>query len=155
MGYYVTGEGYISVPADKLTDAYNALVELNKHDELKTGGRFGAGVSEGKPANSTSVAENPNRWFSWMDWNYDEVCSTAEEILQQVGFETEETPDDGLELFGYDSKSGAESHFVNAIAPFVNEDSTMEWSGEDGERWRWVFENGEMITEHAVITWKR
>lgn len=155
MGYYATGEGSIVIPAEKLTDAYNALVELNKHDELKTGGHFGAGVSEGKPANSTSVAKNPNRWFSWMDWNYDEVCSTAGEILEEVGFQTEETPDDGLELFYYDSKSGAEDHFINAIAPFVNEGSTMEWTGEDGEKWRWVFENGEMITEQAVITWER
>lgn len=155
MGYYVEGRGCINISAEKLDDAYVALVELNKREELKIGGRYGGGIHDEKPADSTSVAASPHRWFSWMEWNYDEVCSTAREIFEQVGFDVEETPDGDLELLYFDNKSGDEEHFVNAVAPFVTEGCVMEWSGEDNAMWRWVFENGEMITEHAVITWER
>lgn len=150
MGYYVSSEGVITVPAENLDAAYQALVDLNKRDDLKRGGSSRA---EKKPA-SSSVANNPNVWFSWMPWNYDAFYSTAQGILEELGFDTEITEDGSLTFFGYDNKTGAEDVFVEALAPYVSEDSEMIWTGEDAEKWRWTFKNGEMIVQEAVITWE-
>lgn len=150
MGYFVTGEGSITIPADKLDDAYKALVELNKRDDLKSGGSSRETM---KPVRSTSVARYPHKWFSWMDWNYDELNDNAKDILKDVGFEIDEDDDGSIVLRYYDNKIGAEEHFVKAIASHVTEDSIMVWTGEDGEKWRWIFRDGELITQEAIFTW--
>jgi len=46
-------------------------------------------------------------------------------------------------------KIGNESSFFKAIAPFVKEGSFIEMVGEDGEKWRWVFENGQCVEKQA------
>lgn len=152
MGYYVTGEGFITIPAENLDAAYDALVELNRRDDLKTGGSWG-GKPVSKPANSTSVSDTPDRWFAWMEWNYDEVITDTKGILEAVGFEISDDEDGSIVLRYYDNKIGAEEHFVKAIAAYVDPDSVMFWTGEDGEKWRWVFEDGEMNIQQALITW--
>lgn len=151
MGYYVTGEGSIVIPAEHLDAAYDALVELNRRDDLKSGG---SSREMTKPADSVSVAEHPHKWFSWMDWNYDEVNTDAKGILEDVGFEVNESDDDGsIELTYYNSKMGAEEHFIKAVAPYVTEDSVMVWTGEEGEKWRWTFPEGTVKHQEAIITW--
>jgi len=39
------------------------------------------------------------------------------------------------------------------IAPYVEDGSYIEMSGEDGAMWRWVFKHGECHEISAVITW--
>lgn len=150
MGYYVTGEGSIIIPADKLDAAYDALVELNRREDLKS---VRHGRTRPKPADSTSVAASPDKWFSWMDWNYDEIFTDAKSILEDVGFEIYDNEGEYIVLRYYDYKIGAEEHFVRAIAPYVEPDSEMVWTGKNGEKWRWIFEDGKMIVQQAIITW--
>ena len=135
MGYYVSSEGVITVPAENLDAAYQSLVDLNKRDDLKRGG---SSRTEKKPA------------------SYDVVYSTTQEILEELGFDTGITEDGSLKLFGfgYDNEIGAGDVFVEALAPYVSEDSEMIWTGEDAEKWRWTFKNGDMIVQKAVITWE-
>ena len=129
MGYYVSSEGVIIVPAENLYAAYQALVDLK---------RGGSSRTEKKPA------------------SYDVVYSTTQEILEELGFDTGITEDGSLKLFGfgYDNEIGAGDVFVEALAPYVSEDSEMIWTGEDAEKWRWTFKDGEMIVQRAVITWE-
>lgn len=152
MGYYATATGSVIVPAENIDAAYDALVQLNTREDLKNGGRWGGTPAE-KPADSASVAASPDKWFSWMDWNYDEVETSALDIIKRLGFEVEELHNGSFELYSYDSKVGSEEHFLKAIAPFVTEGSEMTWTGEDGEMWRWLFTDGEMKVQSAVITW--
>lgn len=157
MGYYVNGNGHITINAENYDAAFNELALLNANDELKTGGRYGGEPAE-KPVDSTSVAKNPDKWFSWMEWNYDEIYTTVKEIFEQVGFEvTEDFDEDGnsvsITLAHYDNKMGAEKHFVKSIAPYVEDGSIMEWRGEDDDMWRWVFEDGTMKNQEAQINW--
>lgn len=152
MGYYAIAAGSVIVPAENIDAAYDVLVELNACEDLKTGGRLGGTPAE-KPADSVSVAASPDRWFSWMDWNYDEVLTSALDIVNQLGFEVEELSDGGFEVYSYDSKVGAEEHFMAALAPFVSEGSEMTWTGEDGAMWRWLFTDGEMKVQSATVTW--
>lgn len=152
MGYYATATGSVIVPAENVDAAYEALVLLNTREDLKSGGSWG-GIPAVKPADSTSVASSPDKWFSWMDWNYDEVETSAQSIIEKLGFEVEKLHNGGFEVYAYDNKVGAEKHFMEALAPFVLAGSEMTWTGEDGEMWRWTFDDGVMKEWEAVITW--
>ena len=76
MGYYVRIEETASnfkIKKENFERGYEIVCDLNRHDYLKHGGSFG-GDPTPKPADSKSCADNPDVWFSWMPWNYDELC---------------------------------------------------------------------------------
>lgn len=151
MGYYVsTMNADFRIPAENLDKAYDALCALNARDELKTGG----GGREVKPAGSESIADDPTRWFSWMPWNYDEVYSSVEEILNALGFETDVELNGDVTIWYYDNKMGAETHFLEALAPYVADGSYIEWLGEDNAMWRQDFSNGEINERGGKIVWE-
>lgn len=132
MGYYVTiTEADFLLPADKLDEALAVWRELNTHDELKRGG-----------------SSSGEKWFSWMN-----MCEfkSAEEILENLGFNFEHPPEEGIRILGYDSKMGQEGLFLEAVAPLVKPGSYIKWRGEDGELWRQDFD-GKIMT-HTAATW--
>ena len=43
---------------------------------------------------------------------------------------------------------------LNAIAPFVEEESYIEMRGEDDVYFRWVFRNGKVEEIYPEIIWK-
>ncbi len=48
----------------------------------------------------------------------------------------------------------AEHHLIlAALARFIRPDSFLEMQGEDGQRWRWVFNGHTCIMEFPRITW--
>lgn len=150
MGYYVHIVGAdVLIPNEHLQAAYEAVCELNNHNELKRGGAY--------PRGEVKEGPNPDNWFPWMDWNYNETCSNLEEVLSQVGYEVFEE-DRGLLIYGYDNKAGAEDIFLNALAPYVRsqhgDDVIPEilWQGEDGERWIHRFINGKMFVVEMILT---
>lgn len=57
-----------------------------------------------------------------------------------------------LEYF-YGEKLGDDFEMFNAIAPVVEEGSYIEMHGEDGETWRWVFENGKCTKKRLRVGW--
>lgn len=154
MGYYVsTLHCDVMIPEHLLDDAYKVMCELNAHHDNKLGGGIGSHRTE----QSNSVSDNPNKWYSWMSWNYDETCNSAQEILEMLGFYTQINGGD-LFLLGYDNKSGQENLFLAALAPYLvsangNDVATISWRDEYGEEWRWAFENGEMVTYVCVRKW--
>jgi hypothetical protein len=138
MGYYVTlTQASFTIPADKLGDAFEALKELNKRDELKSGGSYGE-LPDGTYGHTQS-------WFSWMDPEYDKTLKSAREILEALGFTVEDF-NGGLTITAYDDKIGDEEHFIRALAPFVAEGSHLDWKGEDGTLWRQLVRNGQLVT---------
>lgn len=152
MGYYVTmTESTVCIPADKVDEAYETLCALNADDSRKTGGSSG---SIGKPEDSESVASDPTKWYSWMEWNYDETCEDLVAIFEELRFEVDADYEGNVSVDFFDSKIGAEGLFMNALAPFIPNDQYMIWRGEDGEMWRWVFIDGEMIEQSAKIVWE-
>ena len=68
MGYYVRIEETASnfkIKKENFERGYEIVCDLNRHDYLKHGGKFG-GDPTPKPADSKSCAGNPDVWFSWM-----------------------------------------------------------------------------------------
>lgn len=157
MGYYInTINVDFEIVAEKLDSAYSALCELNSRDELKTGRTFCVNPSKAvsKPESSTSVSNSPNRHFSWMEWNYDEIYDTVEEILSALGFDCYIEDNGSLRLFGYDGKSGDEEHFFEAVAPYVTPGSFVEWQGEEEVFYRWEFDGtSTMKWKYGEIVW--
>ena len=155
MGYFVeTVEIDFVIPAENVKHAYEAMCKLNAHDELKHGGIWG-GKEEYymKPVGSTSLASSARKNFSWMDWNYDETCANAEDIFDQLGFDTEIDENGNLRVLSYDNKSGQEELFLEACAPYVTPGSYIVWEGEDRAMWKNEFDGETMNKEHANIIW--
>lgn len=50
-------------------------------------------------------------------------------------------------------KLGDDFEIFKIIAPFVN-DGYIEMIGEDGSKWRWVFENGECNEIYPSVEWR-
>lgn len=126
MGYYVSiVESTAKIPANNLEKAYKAMCALNTtHDHVKRGGSWSGG-------------KQTKRYFSWMDENYPETCSDANEILNQLGFETEYDDNGDLLIVDYDNKAGQEDLFLKAIDHLAVGEIT--WKGEEGETWTTEF----------------
>lgn len=140
MGYYVNITGSsAAMPKTKEAAAYAALVELNKHDEGKTGGRWGPNGLE-------------ERWFAWMPPNYPEECPTVRAILECLDFDCRED-EEFVYIDYYNSKTGNEDVFIKALAPFLT--GHMAWRGEEGEEWMWEFTPGKPPRYYVgVRTWQ-
>lgn len=44
--------------------------------------------------------------------------------------------------------------FCSTIAPFVVSESYLEFCGEDGERWRYLFRDGSYVEQKPKIIWE-
>ena len=130
MGYYVSiEESTFTIPVENLDAAYKAMCELNftVPNSQKRGGSH--------PGKDKAPEYGPHKccWFSWMDWNYDEKCKNAEEVLQEVGFYTYISENGNLHIDGYDSKTGQEDLFLKAISTLSK--GYIIWKGEEDEVW--------------------
>lgn len=153
MGYYVnTTGGEFVVPAENILAAYAAVCALNDHDELKWGGSYGGGGIDKSAPRPAGMDHHPARWFSWMPADYPNKCGTLCEVFQTLGFDVIEDAQE-LRVVSYDSKTGQEEIFLEAIAPFCTEDSFFEWRGEDGAQWRHTVRAGELLVWESEVVY--
>lgn len=152
MGYYVTAiEGRVVIPKENISKAYDAMCALNDNDNLKRGGQWGGDLSkdDDRPA---GLNYHPARWFAWMDANYPETCPDAVSVLRALGFDDAHITDSGdLSFSDYDSKSGQEELFLEAVSPLCREGSYLVWKGEDDSMWRQDF-GSKMLTRSAEVS---
>lgn len=140
MGYYINFRSSNAViKKDNLDEAYRLMCELNKRDDLKSGGSWSNGGCRQK-------------WFSWMDADYPDKLNTAKEIIDELGFETFLDDEGDLYIENYDSKTGDELHFFRAIGHLV--EGRIEWIGEDSEMWCWDFSSGELKEFDGEVVYK-
>lgn len=82
-------------------------------------------------------------------------AETFEEALEEARFDIDSSSDeyyDGI-WFNGEKYSGNEVDVLNAISPFVEDGSYIEMSGEEGERWRWIFRKDGVEEKYAKIVW--
>jgi len=131
MGYYVSGQGQLRIKNANLPAAYEALMALQD------------APNENKHGGSYSAAET-RYWYSWMPEDL-RTIPTVQDVFRELGFEVEVEGESGDVLIGnYDSKMGQEEVFLAAAAPFIENDE-YEWTGEDGDFWKWRFADGKMF----------
>ena len=89
-------------------------------------------------------------------WVSNEVLLEAEnlkEALEEFGYDVIEDEKE-LKIFDFlNEKEGDELTMFQAIAPVVEEGSYIEMYGEDGDTWRWVFENGKCTEKRPRVEW--
>jgi len=137
MGYYVTIESStFHLPTENQQEAYDRMCKLNFDNSKKSGGSFPG------PKNPPNDQPHDKVWYSWMPWNYHEICKTAKDILIELGFEVSED-ENNIYIESYDNKIGSEDLFLETIADLCH--GEIEWSGEDGQRWKHVFNLGKSM----------
>ena len=140
MGYNaMITEANFTIPAGNLDAACQALKNLNKSDDGKSGG-----YSWEKDAETVKS-------FRGMDSDYDQKLHSAEDILKELGFGLVTTGDGDLMVTDFDQNSGDEQLFLAALAPFVPAGSYINWEGDDGQRWQDYFD-GATHTEKVGVT---
>lgn len=140
MGYFVSiTDAQFLIKKKNLIHAYKAMCALNNIDSLKGGGSWRDG-------------EKTERWFAWMPKDYPDQYKTAQEILENLGFDCQLLTDGDLIITGYDSKVGDEALFIDACSQFVEDGSYMTWQGESGEYFQWQFVDGKMKVLEGTIT---
>lgn len=146
MGYYVElVASNVLIPKYNVDKAYQAVQALQSRNDLKRGGSWGAGGVQ------------IERWFSWMPADLS-TLKTLADVLDALGFSVNESSKGDLYIDNYDSKTGQEDLFFEALAPYITTaaddwEPVMLWRGEDGAEYRWVFRNGRMVTEYRSDVW--
>lgn len=118
-------ECHFMIRHDKQNEALKALKELSKNRRLRWA--------------STDIIQNARH-----------LEEAFEEIRFEACFDDFNNIND-LDFTG--EKLGDETEIFNSIAPFVEDNSYIEMYGEDGDRWRWVFKNGECKWVNPEIKW--
>lgn len=154
MGYYVEiVETEFVLPAKNFEEAYQRMCKLNDNDELKSGGSYGRDLPE------QTTKYNPNKWFSWMPYNYPETCNNVIDIFNALGFEDLEYNENGdLINFHYSNKIGSEGLFLSVLGGLMEDGSYIIWQGEErGHVYKFSYTKDECIQEIAEISynWKR
>jgi hypothetical protein len=147
MGYYINAHGTIEMVRSLDTEATYALKALNYQHELKRGG----GGRSDDPFEA--------KWFSWMPPRYheDPTIDSVEAVLAMLGFDVTMARKAGLNVYTvtYENKTGQEEVFLNTLAGYAQ--ISIDVTGEDGARWRWVnAKAGAPLEYHeGLVTYKR
>lgn len=94
--------------------------------------------------------------WRWVNEKYvTDLCKehNFEEVTEELRYPMYE--EDGLYKIDYFSgeKLGDDYDLFRLIAPYIN-DGCIEMSGEDGERWRWIFKDGKCEEKFPEIVWE-
>lgn len=92
-----------------------------------------------------TIKDSSGRHFSWVDQDF-ATKNTLEEILASWRWQIKVLGDDVIEIEFTGEKLGDDKILFDAIAPYVEKGSFIEMHGEDGARWKWVF-NGKTCEE--------
>ena len=99
------------------------------------------------------------RWFAWMNGTPFDTSwtgpfrTTINAVFADWAYPVEEDDAGNIVAITFEAeKLGDEDRFFDAIAPFVRAGSYIEMLGEDGTRWRWVFDGRTCTEEEAIST---
>lgn len=110
--------------------------------------------AENKKAALAAIKELANhevQWYSWVETKEFVEAETLAKAFDAWRWQVEEEDEDIVYIYFGGEKLGDDEILFKAIAPYVEDGSFIEMSGEDGARWRWIFENGDCIEKDALI----
>ena len=149
MGYYIsTPDTHFSVRTADLPKFFDLVTELMKDETVE---RLGNGCSY---VNKEKTAS----WYSWVDTKRvrDAIeTKDIERVFEGWGYELRFLCDHDcisyyrLVIRNGHAKIGDEDKFFAAIAPVVVDGSYLDCEGEDGEEWRWMWENGKFFSQNV------
>lgn len=95
-----------------------------------------------------TIKDSGGSHFSWVDHDFHKARSLPEALDMWRWRLRVDDDGDGVELYFEGEKLGDDEILLNAIAPFVEAGAEIAMAGEDGARWKWVF-NGKTCVERA------
>ena len=132
MGYCVDlKDCKFTIKKENVTPAYNTLIEYAKQ-KLKS-----------------------NERLYWIYLEDIAQSVTLTEALEYCDFDL--IYDDDGNVYDIDwigENLGDHEEILNVIAPYVNDGSYMHMCGEDGEHWKWVFEDDKCHYKTSKIVWE-
>jgi len=93
--------------------------------------------------------------YSWVSSSEVLKAVTLVEALEAFRWQPTDRNENG-DILGIDfegEKLGEDAVLFKVIAPYVDDGSYIEMQGEDGDQWRWCFDNGTMKEKHATVSW--
>jgi hypothetical protein len=94
-----------------------------------------------------SIHDSSGYHYSWIDTESVLNARTFEEAMSESRWDVETNPLDGDIIgiyFNGEKYGGDETIILSSIAPYVENGSYIIMQGEEGERWKWKFVNGEI-----------
>lgn len=90
----------------------------------------------------------------WISFDILLNSETIEEAFKELRFELYIDNDKyKIDYFSGEKFAGYEEQLFKCVAPYVN-DGYLEYLGEDGDKWRYVFKNGECKEVYPKIIWE-
>lgn len=102
-----------------------------------------------------SVFKNGNIEGRWI-YGKDVIESeTIEEMFEELRFELYKDGDKyKIDYFNGEKLDGCEEELFKSMAKYIDDGSYLEYIGEDGEQWRYIFKNGECKEVYPTITYE-
>ena len=136
----------------------------------QSGGDFEIKASDVEPAKDALIKLiETDSTFHWIEMPSDDkssVCPCCQQSLptkgygnfnhymREMGFEVDwENGAVAALCFEGEGESDGLLLFFNTLAPFVVDESYIEFVGEDGDKWRYVFNDGEAKEIRAEVSW--
>ena len=79
-------------------------------------------------------------------------CKTIEDVLYSCTYNVshdELSNITAIEFWG--ENTGHEDYIFSLIAPYVKDESYIKMVGEDGEQWKWLFQNGKCEKQCSAV----
>jgi hypothetical protein len=151
MGYYIsTPSSYFKLRKDNINKFFNLVSNLMSDESVEKYGNGGSWHKEGKTAS----------WFAWV--NTDAVRRAVMDrdfrlVFEEWGYETNHKEESDVILCELNirqgsAKIGDEEKFFAAIASVVEDGSFIDVVGEDGSKWRWMWEGGKFFSQDVIRT---
>jgi hypothetical protein len=139
MGTYININGDFVIKKSNIPHAVQALKDLNQKHELKRGGTF-----------------KGEKWYAWMDPDYDKKMDSIEEILGEsgLGFTIIKSDFDSQKVMyhvAYNDKWGQHEVFFIAMCPYLESLELNHFCDElDYEDQQWKIVLGEDKKPHFL-----
>lgn len=112
-----------------------------------------------KPKNIENILKTLGKYASTRELYYIDVCKVmrAEDIfdmMRAIRYEVILRDNVGYEIYQFNGeKLGDDFEIFTQIAPYI-EDGYIEYQGEDGDLWRYVFKDGEVNVVYPTLVWE-
>lgn len=147
MGTYISINGDFVIKKSNIPHAVQALKDLNQRNELKRGGSSGG-----------------EKWYAWMDQDYDKKMNSIEEILGETGLgfliiTSQLDSEKVMYHVRYNDKWGQHEVFFIAMCPYLESLELNHFCDElDYEDQQWKIVLGEdrkahLLEPKVVVEW--
>jgi hypothetical protein len=102
-----------------------------------------------------TIRDGSGPHYSWVDTKTVLASTSLEEAMDEWRYELVVDPNTGdvTDINFTGEKYGDEEVLFGAIAPYVEAESYLAFSGEDGAHWRWFFDGSSVREETGVVTY--